>query len=136
MTVHAVPGPSIVDGLKSVTGGRVRGGLILAEMSSKGNLCTAEYQSSALSIAKTHADFILGFIAMKPVADGFLTITPGVQLANEGDSLGQVYRDPRDVIRQGSDVIVVGRGITGANDIEATAVVYREQGWKGYLERL
>jgi len=73
---------------------------------------------------------------MKPVADGFLTITPGVQLANEGDSLGQVYRDPRDVIRQGSDVIVVGRGITGANDIEATAVVYREQGWKGYLERL
>jgi len=136
VTVHAVPGPRIVSGLKSVTGGRVRGSLMLAEMSSKGNLCTAEYQSSALSIAKTHADFILGFIAMKPVADGFLTITPGVQLANEGDSLGQVYRDPRDVIRQGSDVIVVGRGITGANDIEATAVVYREQGWKGYLERL
>jgi orotidine-5'-phosphate decarboxylase len=136
ITVHAVPGPGIVSGLKAVTGGRIRGGLMLAEMSSKGNLCTPEYQSSAVSIAQTHEDFILGFIAMKPVAEGFLTMTPGVQMESKGDSLGQVYRDPLDVVRQGSDVIIVGRGITGAADIGAAAATYREQGWNGYLERL
>ena len=74
VTVHAVPGPGVVSGLKAVTKDLVRGGLMLAEMSSKGNLCTPEYQSSAVSIAKEHADFILGFIAMKPVSEGFLTV--------------------------------------------------------------
>jgi orotidine-5'-phosphate decarboxylase len=136
VTVHAVPGPGIVSGLKSVTEFRVRGGLMLAEMSSKDNLCTAEYQAGALDIAKKHHDFILGFIAMKPVAEGFLTITPGVQIAGKGDALGQVYREPRDVVRQGSDVIIVGRGITGAKDIQAAAKEYQKQGWEGYLERL
>jgi orotidine-5'-phosphate decarboxylase len=136
VTVHAVPGPGVVSGLKSVTNGRVRGGLMLAEMSSNGNLCTPEYQSSAVKIAQDNEDFILGFIAMKPVADGFLTLTPGVQMASKGDSLGQVYRDPKDVIRQGSDIIIVGRGITGAEDIESAAILYREEGWKGYLGRL
>jgi orotidine-5'-phosphate decarboxylase len=72
---------------------------------------------------------------MKPVSDEFLTLTPGVQIASSGDSLGQVYRDPRDVVRQGSDVIIVGRGITGADDMGKAAELYREQGWKGYLER-
>ena len=105
-------------------------------MSSKGNLCTPEYQSSAVSIAKEHSDFILGFIAMKPVSEGFLTLTPGVQMGSKGDGLGQVYREPRDVVKGGSDVIIVGRGITGAKDIQATAALYQKEGWDGYLDRL
>ena len=109
---------------------------MLAEMSSRGNLCTPEYQSSAVSIAKEHADFILGFIAMKPVSEGFLTLTPGVQMKSKGDGLGQVYREPRDVVKGGSDVIIVGRGITGAKDIQATAALYQKEGWEGYLDRL
>ena len=136
VTVHAVPGPGILAGLKSVTGSRVRGGLMLAEMSSKGNLCSQEYQSGALAMAKEHEDFILGFISMKPVSEGFLTFTPGVQLSSKGDSLGQVYRHPRDVVREGSDVIIVGRGITGANDVQGAAKEYQKEGWSGYLERL
>ena len=109
---------------------------MLAEMSSKGNLCSPEYQASALEISKANADFILGFIAMKPIGEGFLTLTPGVQLASKGDTLGQVYREPRDAIRSGSDVIIVGRGITGATDLRAAAVRYQQEGWEGYLERL
>ena len=109
---------------------------MLAEMSSKDNLCTPEYQSGALAMAMEHDDFILGFIAMKPVAEGFLTLTPGVQLASQGDSLGQVYRNPRDVVREGSDVIIVGRGITGVKDIQDAAKKYQKEGWLGYMERL
>lgn len=136
MTVHAVPGPGILSGLKSVIGDRVRGALILAEMSSKGNLCTPEYQKGAIEMAKQDKDYVLGFIAMKPVEEGFLTLTPGVQIASKGDVLGQVYREPRQVVREGSDVIIVGRGITGAKDIAAQAELYRTEGWEGYLERL
>jgi hypothetical protein len=109
---------------------------MLAEMSSKGNLCTPEYQASVFSMAKDHADFILGFIAMKPVGDGFLTLSPGVQMASKGDSLGQVYREPRDAALGGSDVIIVGRGITGARDIQSAAALYQTAGWEGYLSRL
>ena len=109
---------------------------MLAEMSSKGNLCTLQYQSSAVSIAKNLSDFILGFIAMKPVSEGFLTLTPGVQMDRKSDELGQVYREPRDVVKGGSDVIIVGRGITGATDVQATAALYQKEGWEGYLERL
>ena len=137
VTVHAVPGPGVVQGLKkAIPGDKLRGGLILAEMSSKGNLCTPEYTSSAVSIAKDHADFILGYIAMKPVSEGFLTLTPGVQIGSQGDALGQVYKEPRDAVKNGSDVIIVGRGITGAKDIQAAAAQYQKEGWQGYLERL
>ena len=136
MTVHAVPGPGILSGLKSVIGDRVRGALMLAEMSSKGNLCTPEYQKGTIDMAREHKDYVLGFIAMKPVAEGFLTLTPGVQINSKGDALGQVYREPRQVVREGSDIIIVGRGITGAKDITAQAELYRTEGWEGYLERL
>jgi len=137
VTIHAVPGPGVVDGLKkAVKGDLIRGGLILAEMSSKGNLCTPEYQESAIGIAKQHADFVLGFIGMRPIADGFLTLTPGVQMASKGDALGQQYREPKDAVREGSDVIIVGRGVTGAKDITEAAALYQQEGWQGYLERL
>ena len=136
VTVHAVPGPGVIAGLKAVTGSQVRGGLMLAEMSSKGNLCSPEYQASAVSMARDNADFIFGFIAMKPVAEGFLTLTPGVQMASKEDGLGQVYREPRDAVSAGSDVIIVGRGITRAKDIQSEAALYQEQGWQAYISRL
>ena len=87
-------------------------------------------------MAREHKDYVLGFIAMKPVEEGFLTLTPGVQIASTGDALGQVYREPRQVVREGSDVIIVGRGITGATDVAAQAELYRKEGWEGYLERI
>jgi orotidine-5'-phosphate decarboxylase len=136
--VHAVPGPGIIKALtteaKKIE--KPRGGLLLVEMSSAGNLCTPDYQKGALPMARDYKDFIVGFIAMRPVEEGFLTLTPGVQIGSKGDSLGQTYRDPRDVVREGSDIIIVGRGITGAKDVVATATTYQELGWKGYLDRI
>lgn len=92
----------------------------------------------------------MGFIAQRRVhetvagpgkgQDDFLILSPGVGLDSRGDSLGQNYRTPEEVIKDsGCDVIIVGRGIYGkGEDMEAVAAEakrYQEAGWQAYLSR-
>ncbi|KIJ56694.1 hypothetical protein M422DRAFT_22854 [Sphaerobolus stellatus SS14] len=149
---HPVPGPGIVSGLKSVGLPLGRGLLLLAEMSSKGNLATGEYTKKAIEMAQANRDFVIGFIAMnrdsvnevvKDPKEDYLILTPGVGLDTKGDSMGQQYRTPREVIlERNCDVIIVGRGIYGRGEDEDIANAqgqaerYRQEGWKAYLERI
>lgn len=151
---HAVPGPSIIAGLATVGKPLGRGLLLLAEMSTKGSLATGSYTDKAVRMARANKDFVVGFIAqhrMEGVAatesddisnEDFLILTPGVSLADSGDSMGQQYRTPRQVITEsGSDVIIVGRGIYGADltqvgSIASRAEHYMAEGWAAYLEGL
>ena len=132
---HSVPGPGIIDGLKEIGLPKGRGLLLLAEMSSEGNLATGEYTKKTLDMAQNNSDFVIGFITMKKLLDDpkFINFTPGVKLAGGGDKLGQQYNTPENVIgKQGSDVIIVGRGIYEADDPVAEAKKYKEAGWKAY----
>jgi orotidine-5'-phosphate decarboxylase len=44
-------------------------------------------------------------------------MTLGVDLGRKGDGLGQQYNSPDRVVREkGCDVVIVGRGIIGAQD--------------------
>lgn len=148
---HSIPGPGIIRGLKEVADGigEPRGLLLLAEMSSKGNLGGGEYQERTLAMARSKESrgFVMGFIAMKEVGGGggedgeekedFIVMTPGVGLQVGGDGLGQQYRTPEEVVgRDGCDVVIVGRGIVGADDPVAVAEVYRERSWKAYEGRV
>jgi orotidine 5'-phosphate decarboxylase subfamily 1 len=135
---HTVPGPGIIEGLKEVGLSKGHGLLLLAEMSPKGNLATGEYTQKSLEMAQAHKDFVIGFITMKKLLDdpGFINMTPGVKLVEGGDALGQLYNTPENVIKnQGSDIIIVGRGIYEAPNPLAEAKKYREAGWQAYLRR-
>jgi orotidine-5'-phosphate decarboxylase len=143
---HTVPGPGIIKGLASVGLPLGRGLLLLAEMSSAGTLAAGAYSEKTLDMAREHRDFVIGFIAMKRpeskenLDEDFLILTPGVGLDVSGDSMGQQYKTPREVILDnGCDVIIVGRGIYGAkgtNEVAKQAERYRAEGWRAYEDRV
>ncbi|XP_075412426.1 uridine 5'-monophosphate synthase [Tenrec ecaudatus] len=139
VTVHAVPGSGVVKGLREVGLPLQRGCLLIAEMSSAGSLATGGYTDAVVKMAEEHSDFVVGFISGTRVSSKpeFLHLTPGVQLQTGGDSLGQQYNSPQDVIgKRGSDVVIVGRGILAAADRLAAAEMYRKAAWEAYLSRL
>lgn len=115
--------------------------LLLAQMSSKDNFLTPTYTAACLTHARTNRAFVMGFIAQESLNvekdDNFITMTPGVQLAAGGDSMGQQYNTPQKVVGAGgSDVIIVGRGILAASDRRRAAHEYRKQGWAAYEARI
>ncbi|KAI1453809.1 Orotidine 5'-phosphate decarboxylase [Annulohypoxylon moriforme] len=127
-----------------------RGLLILAQMSSAGNLMTKEYTQACVEAAREHKDFVMGFISQETLnseqADNFISMTPGCQLPPEGDEdegniagdgLGQQYNTPSKLVGLGgSDIIIVGRGILKAASPQVEAERYRRKAWKAYQHRI
>lgn len=139
VTVHAVAGQSIIDGLKQglkyVT--EPRGIFILAEMSSKGALTSSEYAQNAVSIAQS-SDMVTGVVCQSNIFStlGLVQLTPGVKLSKSSDNLGQQYNTPESVINSGADLTVVGRGITEAQDKLAATLEYKKELWTAYEKRI
>ncbi len=132
INAHSVPGPGIIQGLKQGGLSKGRGLLLLAQMSSQGSLMDKNYAEKTLQMARDHEDFVMGFVSQSDLGDDrFLHFTPGVNLQQEGDTLGQQYVTPEIAIRErGADVIIVGRGIhRHANPIEE-AERYRLAAWQ------
>jgi orotidine 5'-phosphate decarboxylase subfamily 1 len=132
---HALLGPGTIQGLKEVGEPLGRGLLLLSETSAQGNLITPDYSQAVIDMARKHSDFVMGFITQKRRIDdpSFIHFTPGVHLAAEGDALGQSYNSPEWAIgEQGSDIILVGRGITQAEDPVKAAQNYQKAGWEAY----
>ena|SRR3990167_4424360 len=135
INAHIVPGPGIIQGLKEAAHKKEKGLLLLAEMSSAGTLATGSYAKQAAAMAEEHLDFVMGFISLRKISDnpGMIHFTPGVKLKPGKDSLGQRYRTVDEIlIKNRSDVIIVGRDITEAQHPLKQAQVYREQGWNAH----
>lgn len=133
VNAHTLPGPGIIKGLAEIGIPKQRGLLLLAEMSSANNLLTPNYAEKTLAMAKQYEDFVFGFISQRKLSDDphWIYMTPGVQFAATNDALGQQYVTPeKAIIENGSDIIIVGRGIIQASNPAATAKQYREAGWQ------
>jgi orotidine-5'-phosphate decarboxylase len=97
----------------------------------------------ALETAEKYNDFVCGFITQRRLRsepqesdDQFIYFTPGVHISTDKDNAGQTYRSPQQVVEEGSDVIIVGRGISGAEDPSQAAILYKEAGWAAYVKRM
>lgn len=122
--------------------------LVIAEMSSEGNLITPNYTSACISAAREQSDFVMGFISQHSLnsaaTDLFVNFTPGINLppkgckeGEKGDGMGQKWSSPREaVVKNGADVIIVGRGVLGAKDRKTEAERYRKKAWEAYEQRI
>lgn len=135
VTAHIFPGPGVIEGLKAVGLPKGRGLLLIAEMSSAGNIFSAENAHTALAWAREHKDFVIGFIAVSNLQayEDFMVMTPGVSMEEKSDSLGQQYIAPEQAVHNGADVIIVGRGIYSATNPAAAAEEYRRVAWEASL---
>lgn len=131
VNAHPIAGPSVVDGLQ---GSNL---LLLAQMSSQGTLATGSYTKTVLEIAQSHPNTVMGLISLQKLDPGLIHLTPGVHLAPGKDSLGQRYRTIEEIlIKNQSDIIIVGRGITHAVNPEEQAKLYRDKAWQAYVESI
>lgn len=140
VTSHLVSGPNILDGLKLGSNGKSFGVLIIEKMSTTGSLSGDDFTKLVVSASEKYSDTVMGFICQKKVentSEGLLHCTPGVNLEEKGDNLGQNYNTPDSVIvDKQSDVIIVGRGIYKNKNPLEMAKLYREKGWNAYQKRL
>lgn len=142
VNAHTVPGPGIIEGLREVAYDACtepcrsgRGLILLAQMSSKGTLAKDDYTRATVAMAEQFADFVIGFISREKLTDDprMIHFTPGVQLLQGGDPLGQQYLTPEHCITNlGTDIIIVGRGIYQAKNPSQIAQEYRAAGWAAY----
>lgn len=137
INAHLLPGIGIIDGLQAGCQAREVGLLLLAQMSSNHNLFTPEYTQITAQTAEARKDFVMGFIAQSKVSqdDDLVTMTPGVNLSQGGDGLGQNYNEPHQVVNNGADIIIVGRGIYGATQPQEMAKRYQVLGWEALQQR-
>lgn len=129
---HIVPGPGVIDGLRKAGAPLQRGLLLIAEMSSEGTLAKGAYGEKARQMGEANSDFVCGFISQKRLSPllGMIHFTPGVNLQEGKDALGQRYRTIEDaLVKQGNDIIIVGRDILRAADPVSTAILYRDKAW-------
>lgn len=138
VNAHSLPGPGIIEGLAAAGKKFERGLILLAEMSSQGNLMNVDYMHATLKMAKQHPDYIAGFITQHALSDSpnWINMTPGIKLETGTDALGQQYNTPESaILENGTDVIIVGRGIIKAADPQKEAGLYRQRAWDAYQRR-
>jgi uridine monophosphate synthetase len=108
-------------------------------MSSSGTLAKGSYSRQAVALAESHEDTVMGFICLRKLSKhpGMIHFTPGVKLKSGQDALGQHYRTVEEVlIKNKSDIIIVGRDITEAPKPKLRSEQYRKKGWEAYVQTI
>ncbi len=139
ITVHAIPGEGIMQGLfEDIIN---RSSFLLAKMSSAENLMNDTYTRKVFNIGEKYAEHVSGYIChantkeelrklRNKIPNGQLMLMPGVKLEKGTDATGQQYTTVEDAILGGADCIIIGRGIIESDNPGKTAKEYKEAAWK------
>ena len=112
---------------------RDQGALLIAQMSNQGNLLDDSYLKNTVKIADENRNDVIGFICQEKIADDyFLYMIPGVNLHSSSDNSDQRYITPVEAMERRADIIIVGRGIIGKNDLLEECKKYQSIAWNSY----
>lgn len=132
VSAHAIAGE---DSIRAIDGNVI----MIAEMTSRGSLAKGAYTEKAIAMGRRLRGKVAGFVVSgrrkTKIWEGFVVFTPGIHVTKAGDALGQRYILPEEAIRNGSDIIIAGRGIYHAGNPQRAAVLYRKRGWEAYMKR-
>ncbi|KFD58711.1 hypothetical protein M513_00404 [Trichuris suis] len=138
VTLHPIAGYGILQAIRDVSATRSLACLIVAEMSTDGNLTSNNYRADAVTMAKDFRDVVAGFISQKRPAEdpAFLYFTPGVHFRAGTDRIGQRWRSIEAAVKEdGNDVAIVGRAITNDSNILEATEKFRHLAWEAFLAR-
>ncbi|EFO27244.1 orotate phosphoribosyltransferase [Loa loa] len=141
VSVHALSGQPVLNVIRKIVDqpkAKLTGCLLVVEMSSGAFINSKQYLDDALELAKSNRDIVSGFICQKRCTNipGFLYWTSGVHMDAMSDGIGQNWRTIENAIGvDGNDIVVVGRAITGAADINTQIRRYRDATWESYINR-
>jgi len=94
-----------------------------------------------LEVAERNSKICVGIIAQKlriPNGRQMIKATPGVHISETKDGQNQKWKHPVEVISDGADIVIVGRGIVGAprDDIGRITQLYKEVAYKAYCDTM
>ncbi|MBR60702.1 MAG: orotidine-5'-phosphate decarboxylase [Euryarchaeota archaeon] len=148
VTAHLISGSDIIAGIQSAweESARVGGVLLLAQMSSRGNLLNDQYTDQVIQLSKHH-EGVFGYIGngsdieeikklRQKVGEEKMIWTPGINISTGDGEMGQRYGDPYDAIIAGSDCIIVGSGIHQSESPADSAKTYAEKSWQALVDRV
>ena len=136
---HLISGPKMLDMYKNTLNpNKARGGLLVAEMSTEDCLIDINYTEKNKQFADKYKECIFGFISQRKIhTNNFIYMTPGIGIGKKKDSCNQTYTNPHQAIFENkTDIIIVGRNITQAEDIVEETIRYKSIGWNSYLLRV
>ncbi|KAF8382966.1 umps-1, partial [Pristionchus pacificus] len=112
---------------------RLKGILLIAQLSCEGNLCDTEYTNGTRRIAEANQDIVCGFITQEKISDklGLIHWTPGVSLDETTDGKGQQWRSvEKAIMEQQNDIVIVGRAICNKTTPASELRRYRDAAWE------
>ena len=110
---HITPGSGCIEALNEIAIKHQHALLLIAQLSSKDNLCDHRYISKAKQYAEKYSQSVIGFICQQQIHQHtkWLHITPGIHTHTNNDKLGQQYHSPEQSIQRSlTDIIIeIGR---------------------------
>jgi len=127
ITVHSVGGPGVLESIRKVN--PEMGVIIVAEMSSQGNLIDRNYTQKTIEMAAENSDLVIGLVLQHVehynIPKNLLIFTPGISINRETDEFDQTYSTPAKKMQAGTDLLIVGRDLYESKQPIAVAERYQ-----------